>query len=65
MDYQIPAPTPDPKHRYIRVTDPDEIAACIRNDTLDCPDAENIGGEWFATWHSLQVYRKVPVEIEV
>ena len=61
--YKIPDPEKDPKHRYVRVTDPVEIAACIRNDSLDCPDAECIDGEWFATLRSLQTFRREPVEI--
>lgn len=63
--YKIPDPLKDPKHRYVRVTDPAEIAACIRNDSLDCPDGMEVDGEWFATLRSLQTFRREPVEIEL
>lgn len=63
--YKIPDPLKDPKHRYIRVTDPAEIEACIRNNDLKCPDGMEIDGEWFATLISLRNFRGEAVEIEV
>jgi hypothetical protein len=64
MKYVIPPAPVDPKHRYVRVTDPAEIAACIRNELKD-PDGQEIGGEWFATLGSLRKFRGEQQEIEV
>ena len=65
MTYEVPAPTPDPKHRYVVVTDAAEIAAIIRNDTLDCPDGECRDGVWYATLDSLRKFRGEQQEIDV
>lgn len=64
MDYQIPAPLPDAKLRFVRVTDAAEIAAIQRGCMAD-PVGAQMGEDWYAEWHSLQQFRKVPVEIEV
>ena len=65
MSYEVPPAPADPKGRYVVVTDPAEIAAIIRNDTLDCPDGECRDGVWYATLDSLRKFRGQPVDIEV
>lgn len=64
MDYQIPAIPKDAKTRLVRVTEPSEIAA-IQNPDMYAPVGAQMGEDWYAEWHSLQQFRKVPVEIEV
>ena len=65
MSYEVPPAPADPKGRYVVVTDAAEIAAIIRNDTLDCPDGECRDGVWYATLDSLRKFRRQPVDIEV
>lgn len=65
MKYKIPDPEPDPKQRMVRVTDPAEIEAIKRNDSLKCPDGVEFGGAWFATLDSLRKFRGEQPDIEV
>lgn len=62
--YRIPEPVQDQKPRFIRITDPEEIAAMLRGD-MDSPIGDEYAGAFFAEAHSLAQYRKETVEIAV
>lgn len=61
--YRVPDKPRPPKQRFVVVTDPDEIEAIKRAGIRD-PIGGLIEGKWYAEWHSLQQYRRKPVEIE-
>jgi len=69
MTYQVPPKPAEPKPRYVRVTDPAEIAAINRND-LRAPiattyfDSEGRITYW-AEAHSLAQFRGHPVGFNV
>ncbi len=65
MTYTVPPKKPDPKPRYVRVTDADEIAAML-DGNLRAPigKIDEHGVAW-AEDHSLRQHRKQPVEFNV
>ena len=64
MTYTVPPKKPDPKQRFVRVTDPDEIRAIERN-CLDSPIGAFMDGAWWAEAHSLAQFRKQHVTFDV
>jgi hypothetical protein len=59
MTYTVPPKKPDPKQRYIVVTDPGEIEAIKRSGWRD-PIGGFLNGQWFAEANSLKAYRESP-----
>jgi len=70
MTYTVPPKKPDPKPRYVLVTDPLEIEAIQRGGLRDPiggrmnPEAHAVG-IWYAEVHSLAQFRGQPVEFVV
>jgi len=62
--YKVPDKPRDPKQRFVRVTDPLEIAA-IQHAGLKSPIGAIRSGDWWAEYHSLCQYRGIHVEIDV
>ncbi len=65
MTYTVPPKKPDPKQRFIRVTDPAEIEAIQRNGLGDPIGMIRDDGTTWAEDHSLRQFRGLPVEFDV
>jgi hypothetical protein len=68
MTYTVPPKKPDPKQRFVRVTDPAEIEAIQRNglgDPIGGSTTECGHAVWYAEAHSLRQFRGLPVEFDV
>jgi hypothetical protein len=63
--YVVPPKPADPKQRYVRVTDPDEINAVIRSGLRDPIGAIGPDGVVYAEAHSLAQFRGQNVEFTV
>jgi hypothetical protein len=65
MTYTVPPKKPDPKPRYVQVTDPAEIEAIQRNGLGDPIGMVANDGTAYAEYHSLRQFRGLPVEFDV
>lgn len=69
MNYQVPPKPPEPRQRYVVVTDPLEIEAMVRSGLRDpigkYVPVDELSGEYWAEAHSLAQYRGLPVEFIV
>lgn len=65
MTYSVPPKKPDPKPRYVKVTDPVEIDAIIGAGIRSPIGMQDSDGVWWAEVHSLRQFRGQPVDFNV